>query len=146
MKSLKIKDVMTARPIMVGPEQTVKNAARIMKENACGVLPVGTPAKALGMITDRDIAVRLVAEGGDAGATTVKEIMSPQVFMCEEGCGLAAAASQMRKHDVSRLMVSDGKTITGIVTLADLLRNAGEERVSDEVVHELLYPGAKKRA
>lgn len=144
MKSLTIKNVMTARPIMIKPEQTVKSAARMMKENNCGVLPVGTPAKVLGMLTDRDITVRLVAEGGDALLTPVNDIMSGQVFLCEEGDSLEDAARQMRKHDVSRLMVSDGKMITGIVTLADLIRNTGKERASDEVLHELLYHGGKK--
>ena len=142
MQTLTVKEVMTASPVMIKPTQTVKEAASIMKENDCGVLPVGTPTKVLGMLTDRDIAIRLVAEGKDALKTQVQDIMSKQAFMCEESDSLENAAEHMRKHDVSRLIVCDANLVTGIVTLACLLRNKGDRRRSDKVLHELL--GRKK--
>lgn len=138
MQALTVKEVMTADPVMVKPTQTVKEAADIMKENDCGVLPIGTPTKVLGMLTDRDIAIRLVAEGRDASKTQVQEIMSRQVFMCEENDSLETAAEHMRRHDVCRLIVCDANLATGIVTLACLLRNKGDRRKSDRVLHELL--------
>jgi len=146
MKMLKVKDVMTIDPAMIKPEQTVRNAARLMEDNDCGVLPVGTPAKVLGVLTDRDIAIRVVAQAKDPLLTKVESVMSKKVFLCEEKDSLAHAADLMRKHDVSRLMVSDGAMITGIVTLADLLRNTGEKEESEKVMRELLYPREKINA
>lgn len=142
MKNITVKEVMTVNPLMINPTQTVKEAAKIMKENDIGVLPVGIATKVFGILTDRDIVIRLVAEGKDALKTRVQDIMSKQVFMCEEGDSLEIAAEHMRKHDVSRLIVCDANLVTGIVTLACLLRNNGDRRAGDKVLHHLL--GRKK--
>lgn len=144
MQTIKVKEIMTANPTMIKPEQTVKTAARLMKEIDCGILPVGTPTKVLGILTDRDIVIRLVAEGKDALATQVKDIMSKEVFMCQEVDSLETAAEHMRRHNVSRLLVCDANLVTGIVTLAGLLRANGDLHKSDKVLHELL--GRKRQA
>lgn len=135
----RIKDVMTPNPIFVEPTRTIQEAAQLMKDNNCGVLPVGIPEKIMGMLTDRDITVRAVAAGLEPHCTHVDAIMSEKVYSCEREDDLWTAAERMRKHDVSRLMVSDGRKYVGIVTLADLIRTTGNEQLSDKVLHELLY-------
>lgn len=144
MQLLKVKDVMSKDPVTIKPEQTVQYAARLMKDNGYGVLPVGTLAHVYGILTDRDVTVRVVAENKDASNLPVSQIMNEQVFFCEEDDSLDEAADRMRRHDVSRLVVTNGKTVTGIVTLADLLRNKGDKKASKQVMYELLYPKDKQ--
>lgn len=137
MKALKVKDVMTAHPAMIQPTQMVKDAAKRMKQINCGVLPVGDADKVIGMITDRDITLRVTAEGKDPAKTTVQEIMTRQVHRCEEDDGIETAADLMREHDVARLLVTKGKKATGIVTMVELLRAKGDTQQGGRVLHEL---------
>ncbi len=144
MKSIKAKDIMTPNPRMIKPTQTVQEAAKIMQEEDFGVLPVGTLDKAVGVITDRDITVRVTAAGKDAAKTLVQDAMSKKFISCNEDAEIEHAAELMRHHDVSRILVcnfdkaANCEKITGIVTIADLLRNKGDRHKSDKVLHELL--------
>lgn len=138
MTLITIKESMTRSPLMVKPEQTVKEAAIIMRKNDIGILPVGTPEAVIGIITDRDITIRVTAEGKDASKVKVQDVMTKKLIICDENDDIEHAAELMRKHDVSRIMVSKLDKITGIVTIADLLRNKGDRRESDKVLHHLL--------
>ena len=138
METMKVKAIMSATPAMVRPMQDVQEAASIMKENGCGILPVGTPEQVVGVITDRDIVMRVVAVGKDATITPVQEAMTHKFISCEESDTIDHAAELMRKHDVSRVLVSHAGTVTGIVTIADLLRNKDDRNTSDKVLHMLL--------
>lgn len=146
MKSIKARDIMTPKPRMIKPTQTVQEAAEIMKEEDFGVLPVGTPEAVIGVITDRDITVRVTATGKDASKTPVQDVMTKKFISCNETDEIEHAAELMRHHDVSRVMVlrfdkaSNYEAITGIITMADLLRNKGDRHKSDKVLHELLKP------
>lgn len=146
MKSIKAKDIMTPNPRMIGPNQTVKEAARIMNEEDFGVLPVGTPEAVIGALTDRDITVRVTAEGKDPARTQVQDVMTHKFISCNEEDDIEHAAELMHKHGVSRVMVSrfdkasNYDAVTGIITMADLLRNKGDRHKSDKVLHELLRP------
>lgn len=148
MQSIKARDIMTPKPRMIKPTQTVQEAAKIMKDEDFGVLPVGTPEAVIGVITDRDITVRVTAEGKDASKTKVEDVMTHKFITCEETDEIEHAAELMRHHDVSRVMVSrfdkaaNYEAVTGIITMADLLRNKGDRRESDKVLHHLL--GRKK--
>lgn len=146
MQPIKIKEIMTRNPVMVAPTQTVKEAALIMKNEEIGVLPVGDPTAVIGVITDRDITVRITAEGKDASKTQVQDAMTHKFITCNEEDEIERAADIMRKHDVSRVMVSNFDVVTGIVTLADLLRNKDNRQESDKVLHHLLgrKPSAKQ--
>lgn len=138
MRSIKAKDIMTKNPYMIAPDQTVQEAARIMKERNFGILPVGTPEAVIGMLTDRDITVRVTAEGKNAAKTLVQDVMSKQFVCCNEADDIERAAWLMRSHDVGRIMVANLDMVTGIITLADLLRNKGDLRKSDQILNELL--------
>lgn len=146
MKTVKVKDVMTCEPELIRPTDSVKEAARRMKGVDCGVLPVGESAdKVIGMITDRDITIRVTAEGKDPAKTQVREVMTGKVYSCDEDDDIEEAAEKMRRHDVCRLVVNKGKRATGIVTQAELLRAHGDLKKGDQVLHELVGC-TKKRA
>lgn len=138
MQPLKVKEIMTRNPRMVKPSQTVQEAARIMKEEDVGVLPVGAPEKVLGVITDRDITIRVTAAGENPSRVRVEDTMTDRHIVCNEEDDIEHAADMMRKHNVSRILVANSSRITGIATLADLLRNKGDRHESDKVLHHLL--------
>lgn len=118
-----VKDLMTENPVLVSPTTTLKETAQKMKSVDCGVLPVGSWEKLEGMITDRDIVIRAVAEGVDTGTAQVRDYMTTEVCYCNETDTLAEAAHQMRRNDVSRLVVKDDSgTPCGIITFGCILR------------------------
>jgi len=145
MSQIKVEDIMTHDPFIISPEKTVETAAKLMKEINCGILPVGThPEKIVGIITDRDIMLRVTAEGKDASQTLIQDVMTKEVYGCDAEADIESAAKQMREYNVCRLVVTrENKRITGIVTLGELLRNDGIVQVSDKVLHELL--GLRKK-
>jgi len=138
MQSMKVKEVMANDLHMVQPAQSVKDAAEIMRDLECGILPVGSPGHIVGMITDRDIAIRLTAEGKDPAKTEVNQIMSKNVYSCDEDDAVEEAAERMLRRDVGRLIVMKDGKVTGIVTLASMLRANGDEMAGKTVLHALL--------
>lgn len=138
MQTIKVREVMSPQLVMVRPMQSIEEAAKLMREYDCGVLPVGTPDKVLGVITDRDIAIRVVASGKDPKIASIESAMSHSCITCNTEDSLKHAAELMHKHDVSRVLVNDGARFVGIVTIADLVRNQGNRREGDKVIHALL--------
>ena len=105
---------------IANPDQTIREAAAMMREIDAGSLPVGAQDRLIGMITDRDIAIRAVAEGLGP-ETKVSEVMSSAVFYCHEEDELNEAARQMAVNQVRRLPVLDkGKRLVGIIALGDI--------------------------
>jgi predicted transcriptional regulator len=123
MKNTHVKELMTAQPTLISPDVTLQDAAKQMKKIDCGVLPVGTADRLEGVITDRDITIRAVAEGRDPTQAKVSQYMSDRVYTCNEDNNLQEAADIMAKHGISRLIVDneDGK-VTGILTFGCILR------------------------
>ena len=146
MKTLKVKDIMTPDPLMVKPSLSVKEAAKRMKDIDCGVLPVGDPNRVVGIITDRDITLRVTAEGRDPEKVLVEEVMTKKVHSCDEDADIEEAAEAMREHGVARLVVTHGKKTTGIVTMVCLLRNKGDQHKGDRVLHALIKSQGGKSA
>lgn len=119
---------MTRDAQMIRPEDTVQEAARLMSDIDAGALPVGHDGVAEGMLTDRDIIIRAVSEGLDPKATTVREIMSPDVMVCREEDEVASVEKTMRTRQIRRMPVLDAEgTVVGVVTLSDIARGAPAE-------------------
>lgn len=115
-----VKDVMTSGVRTLAPQDTVVLAAQAMEELDVGVLPVCDGQHILGMVTDRDIVVRGVAQDLP-GSTPVEDVMSAQVEWVFEDEGLAEAAAKMQQLQIRRLPVLDrDKRLVGIVSLGDL--------------------------
>ncbi|HKA44075.1 MAG TPA: CBS domain-containing protein [Burkholderiales bacterium] len=120
----KIREAMTQKVRMATPDQTIREAARIMIECDAGVLPVGEDDRLIGVITDRDIATRAVAEG-KSPETAVREVMSKEVLYCFEDEDVEHVAKNMSDNKVRRLPVLNRKKrLVGIVSIADLALSA----------------------
>lgn len=117
----RVGDVMSRGVRVASPEDTVQQAARMMRDENIGALPVGENDRLIGMVTDRDMATRLVAEGRDPANTRVREVMTPGVRYVFEDEDLQHAAETMSDQHVGRLpVVSREKRLVGIVSLNDL--------------------------
>jgi CBS domain-containing protein len=135
-----VRDVMTPHAETVGPEDTVQEAALKMRNLNVGALPVVTGERLLGMITDRDIAVRAAALGKDPVHTHVREAMTPQAVWCFEDQDTVEAAHVMEAMAVRRLMVLDRQDhLVGMLSVDDLAAVARQERLAGEVIdHSVL--------
>ena len=123
---MKVGGCMTWDVLIANPEQSIGDAARATREVDIGVLPVGENDRLVGLVTDRDIAVRAVAEGKPASAK-VRDVMSEKVFYCFDDNDVAEAARLMSEHQVRRLPVLNrDKRMVGIIALADLTRADGD--------------------
>lgn len=118
---MQVKEMMTDTVALIGPSALLVEAARRMREEGVGVLPVGEGDRLIGMITDRDIMARAIAEGMDPTATTVKSVMSDKVLYCYEDQTGEEVAENMAKNQIHRLPVLDrDKRLVGIISLSDI--------------------------
>jgi len=131
-----IRELMTENPRSVSPDSTIQDAAKIMRDEDAGVVPITEGDNLAGVITDRDIAIRAVAEGRD-GQTTVREIASQDVVTIDPEQELDEALRLMAQHQVRRLPVveEDGRLV-GIVSQADVARH-GDDTRTGQVVEQI---------
>ncbi|HYK97556.1 MAG TPA: CBS domain-containing protein [Candidatus Acidoferrales bacterium] len=119
---MKVRDLMTSDPATVGPDDVVSQAATLMREEDCGSLPVVKDATLVGIVTDRDIAVRSVAAGADPKRQHVSEIMSADPITIAPDSDADEAARMMAEFQVRRLPVVEDGHLLGIVVTAQLAR------------------------
>lgn len=129
-----IRDLMTTNPRSVESGSTVVEAARLMRDEDAGLIPVCEGEKLVGTVTDRDIAIRVVAEGREPESITVGEIASRELVTIDPQQELDEALRLMARHQVRRLPVveEDGKLV-GIVAQADIARSASDAQTGDLV-------------
>jgi CBS domain-containing protein len=134
IEELRVHELMTRRIASVHPATPVERAARLMEECDCGALPViGDNGVLVGMITDRDIAVRIVARGRDARQAIVADCMTERVFACYANESVAECMRQMAHHQVRRMpIVDEHGRLVGIIAQGDLARHAGHHPVPQE--------------
>jgi CBS domain-containing protein len=132
-----IRELMTVRPRTVKAGDSIVEAAKLMRGEDSGIAPIVDGDRLVGVLTDRDIAIRVVAEGRDPQSTKVEEIASQNLVTIDPEQGLDEALRLMAQHQVRRLPVveEDGKLV-GIVSQADVARHADAERTG-EVVQEI---------
>jgi len=137
---MRISEVMSRDVELANPQDTLKRAASMMKKLDSGVLPVGENDKLVGMLTDRDIAIRAVAEGKGPD-TKVREVMSAEVRYCFDDEDVAHVAENMAELQVRRLpVVNREKRLVGIVSLGDLALE-GSLPKSAKALHGISQPG-----
>lgn len=117
-----VKDVMTIGVLALPPEASLVEAARLMRDRDVGDVLVAADDRLLGVLTDRDIAVRSVAMGHDPHITPVRSVCTPDVLTVPPDADSGEAVSIMREHGVRRLAVVDDGHPMGVVTLGDLAR------------------------
>ena len=133
----RIREIMTSNPSTIEPDKTVIDAARIMKQEDAGVVPVTENGRLTGMVTDRDIAIRVVAEGKDPESTPVREVASKDLVTVDPQQDLDEALHLMAQHQVRRLPVveEDGRLV-GVIAQADVARR-GDDTKTGQVVQEI---------
>jgi CBS domain-containing protein len=142
---MQINDAMAGNPLFVRTEETIQEAAAVMRDAGVGALPVvGDSEELVGIVTDRDIALRAVAEGFGP-ETTVDQVMTKQLIVVEPSDELEDALSLMRERQVRRLPIVEGERLVGIIAQADIaaLIGAGE---AAETLRELSEPAATQAA
>lgn len=132
----KVRHLMESDFEMISPDASLLDAARKMRDISCGFLPVGVAGQQpIGVITDRDIVVRALADEADPLLSQVSDFMSRQVFCCEESDDLEEAAETMSDNEVSRLMVLDESgLVCGLLTFGRIMRNNGNLQELSRVV------------
>jgi CBS domain-containing protein len=146
MEARKIRDIMTRDPEVVRPDDKLQAAAMKMRELDVGVVPVCDGRKLRGMLTDRDIAIRAVAEGQDPRSTTVQDVMTPDITYCMEDDSIEEAARLMKDQQIRRLPIVDNNhDLVGIISLGDLAVDTGDEELSGRVLERVSTPARPDR-
>ena len=136
----KLKDLMSRDVKVISPDMTIEDAAKIMRDGDFGMMPVGEDDRLIGAISDRDIAIRAVAEGKGVG-TKIRDVMSEGVAWAYEDDSVEEAAKIMSERQVRRLPVVDrNKRLVGIVALGDFAVESSEIRPAAQALSEISKP------
>jgi len=138
---MKLRDVMTREVEVIGPDTSLMEAAEKMRALDVGALPVSEGAgKVLGILTDRDIVIRAVAQGRDPRMVKAREVMTTGVEYCQVDDDIRDAADHMREKQIRRILVlDDDKKLVGIVSLGDLAVDANR-RLAGKALEEISEP------
>jgi CBS domain-containing protein len=137
---MKIQDVMTADVSFVAPSTPILEIARKMRDGDIGSTPVVEDEQLVGMVTDRDIVVRVIAEGGDVRTKTARDAMSPGVLYCFADQAVESVLENMGDQQIRRLPVVDReKHLVGVVSLGDLALS-GRRKAAGEALQEISQP------
>ena len=139
---MRVSEAMSHDVRVANPDQTIRDAARMMSEIDAGVLPVGENDRLVGMITDRDIAVRAVAQDKPP-STKVRDVMSREVLYCYDDQDLDEVAVNMGDEQVRRMpVVNRDKRLVGIISLGDLAQTANA-KTAGRAVADISSPGGQ---
>jgi CBS domain-containing protein len=135
---MRVKDIMTKPVVTIPRETSVEDAARMMRDNRIGLLPIGDKENVFGVITDRDIAVRVTAEGLDAKHTPVREVMSKLPFYCFDDLDVEDACFMMEEKHVRRLLVFDrSRDLVGVLSLDDEATRTTKEKLTGHALSKV---------
>lgn len=134
---MQIKEIMTPQVEYIHPDTTIKEAAAKMKQLNVGIMPVEENDRLVGMITDRDIAIRSSAEGQDPKTQKVRDVMTKKVVYCYEDDSVEQVGKIMQEHQIRRLIILNrNKRLVGICSLGDLALTA-QNQLSGEVLEKV---------
>jgi CBS domain-containing protein len=140
---MNIREVMTSNPRTIAPTDSIQNAARIMRDEDTGVVPVVDNGRPVGLVTDRDIVVRAVAEDGQLNRP-VSDIVTTGVVSASPDMSTREAAELMSEHQIRRLPVVENDRLIGIVSLGDLAVKDARDRITGDTL-EKVSEGVKER-
>ena len=129
-----IRDLMTSNPCSIDADKPVAYAAKMMRDEDVGLAPIVEGEKLIGTLTDRDIAIRVVAEGKDPESTTVREVATTRLVTVDPEQDLDEALRLMAQNQIRRLPVveEDGR-LAGVVAQADVAKHTSDEKTGDLV-------------
>jgi CBS domain-containing protein len=143
----KCDEVMTKNPVCCLPDDMVVKAAQLMKRENIGPIPVienEETRKLVGIVTDRDLALKIVAEGRDAKSTKVEAVMTREVVTCRADDDLQIALDAMSEHQLRRIPIVDNDNkIVGIISQADVATRVDQPEKTAEMVKEISQSNAK---
>ncbi len=138
---MKISEVMTRDLEYVDVDDSLQSTARLMRRRNIGFVPVVEHSTIVGLVTDRDIAVRAVAEGLSPTMTRVQQIMTPRIWFIYENQEVREAAQLMREKKVRRLIVLDDQDRpVGVISLGDLAAHGHEPQATEETLEVISQP------
>lgn len=139
---MKIKEIMAVDPETLDPEDTIEEAAQVLSDADVGSAPVVSNEMVLGVLTDRDIVVRAVAEGQNTKTTRVQAILTPGAIHCYEDDDVSEAARLMAEHQIRRVVVLTAENkLAGVLSLADI---ATDTEHGSKVLEEVSRPSSEK--
>jgi len=134
----RVRDVMTANPATVSEKDSIRDVARIMAREDTGIVPVVDGKKIIGLITDRDIVVRLVAEGKDLANSRVKEVMSRSVRSVKEDTPISEVLDLMSNAQIRRVpVVNQNNELVGILSIGDIALRVRETGKVGKAIEEI---------
>ena len=136
---MKIREVMTQRPVTCSPTDVCGQAATLMKQEDCGSIPVVEDGRLVGIVTDRDIVIRGIAEGSDPKTQRVSTVMSADPVTIRPDDDLADAEKVMADRQIRRLPVVENGKLVGIIVTAQIARAADKRKVG-ETIKEISEP------
>lgn len=139
---MKVSDAMTSQVSVARPSDTIRQVAETMAKVDSGVVPVVDDGKVVGLVTDRDIVLRVVAEGRSFDAPVSEAMSDGEVLSVKEDDILADATAKMANHQVRRLVVlNDAGNLTGILSLGDVAKDYGAKQVGKTLEEISQEPG-----
>ena len=142
---MKVREIMTKDIASLRSDDSLEHAAQLMKQYNCGSLPVCTQDKLIGIITDRDIAVRSVASGDDVSQKRVGDIMTNDVVFANPETDVNDAAQIMSDRQIRRLPVVENNSLIGIVALGDISLEPACQESAEDALKNISKPGASMR-
>lgn len=137
---MQVRDVMTTPVDLIDATISLAEAARMMRDDDVGALPIGENDRLIGILTDRDIVVRCVGTGGDPRLATARDAMSSSVVYCFDDQPIEEAADIMSKRHVRRLpVINRDKRLVGILSLGDVW-SRGAPAIAGEMLEEIAKP------
>jgi CBS domain-containing protein len=141
-----LKEIMTPQVDTISPDATAEDASARMKDLNIGAIPVCDEDGLIGMLTDRDLVVRVMAQRRDPKAVRVGEAMTPEVSYCFEDDDVGKAAQLMSQKQIRRLpILSQSKKLVGIVSLGDLAVHGMDTKSSGNVLEQVSHPAQPRR-
>jgi CBS domain-containing protein len=134
-------EIMTKNPECVTPTDSVMKAAQLMKSEDVGPIPIVKDGKKLeGIVTDRDLALKVVAKGLDPKTTAVEEVMTGDVVTCKENDDIQKVLKLMQKHQVRRIpVVNNQDELIGIIAQADVATRLGNDSATGQIVEDISH-------
>ena len=140
---MKLRDVMTPNPHTLAPNATLQEAARLMRDEDTGVVPLVENGRPVGLITDRDIVVRAVADGTSFDRP-VRELATDDLVTAEPEMSTREAAELMGQHQVRRLLVCEGDRLVGVTSIGDIAVKEGKDGRTGDTLQSI-SEGVKER-
>lgn len=140
---MKVREIMSKDVAKLRSDDSIERAAQLMKQYNCGSIPVCTQDKLIGIVTDRDIAVRSVASGNDVSAQQVKDIMTDSVVFGSPEMEVSDAARLMSDRQIRRLPIVENNSVIGIVALGDISLEPKYQDSAEDALKNISEPGAK---